>query len=96
MATEAQKRAVRKYDDANTIQIKLKLNETTDADILARLAEVPNKQGYIKELIRRDMLHRCKNCSHYERCDGVSSDYCGYVVNGDFPETGYCSYFEQK
>lgn len=44
-----------KNDAANTRQITLKLNRTTDADIIRRLEEIGNKQGYIKELIRRDM-----------------------------------------
>ena len=44
-----------RYDAANTVQVKLKLNIRTDADILARLASVPSMQGYIKELIRKDM-----------------------------------------
>ena len=38
-----------------TTQIKMQLNNNTDSDILAWLAEQPNKQGYIKELIRADM-----------------------------------------
>lgn len=53
--TDAQKRATRKYDDAHTRKIVLKLNTNTDADILAKLAQVQNKQGYIKSLIRADM-----------------------------------------
>lgn len=44
-----------KYDKANTKKILLKLNLATDADILAKLDAVPNKQGYIKELIRKDL-----------------------------------------
>ena len=61
MASEAQARAVAKYDAKNTTQIHLKLNLNTDADILARLDEVARldptkgKQGYIKALIRADM-----------------------------------------
>lgn len=43
------------YDKANTVQVKMKLNKKTDADIIERLNEVSNKQGYIKELIRKDM-----------------------------------------
>ena len=54
-ATEAQKRAVAKYDAKNTTRVILKLNNTTDADILARLDASGNKQGYIKALIRADM-----------------------------------------
>ena len=55
MTTDAQKRAVAKYDAENTVQIKLKLNTRTDADIIQRLSEVDNKQGYIKGLIREDI-----------------------------------------
>ena len=56
MATsKAQLRAQDKYDKANTVQIKLKLNKKTDADIIAWLYNNENKQGYIKSLIRADM-----------------------------------------
>lgn len=55
MASEAQKRANAKYDAANTIQVHLKLNKTTDADILEQLAKVGASQTYIKALIRKDM-----------------------------------------
>lgn len=58
MANKALKDAVAKYDATHTKQIKLKLNITTDADILGQLDRVGNKQGYIKELIRRD-LEKC-------------------------------------
>lgn len=57
--TDAQRRASAKYDAANTVQLHLKLNLSTDADILARLdqasAEAGGKQGYIKALIRADI-----------------------------------------
>ena len=60
--TESQKRAVAKYDAANTVQIHLKLNINTDEDILVQLAKVASqpggKQGYIKALIRRDLKQR--------------------------------------
>lgn len=55
MTSEAQRRAGAKYDKEKTVGVYLKLNLTTDADILERLAQVDNKQGYIKELIRRDI-----------------------------------------
>lgn len=56
MATsKAQLKAQEKYDKVNTIQIKLKLNKKTDADIIAWLYNNENKQGYIKSLIRADM-----------------------------------------
>lgn len=44
-----------RYDAEHTKSVKLKLNIKTDADILARLDEVENKQGYIKRLIRKDI-----------------------------------------
>ena len=57
MATsKAQLRAQAKYDKDNTIQIKLKLNKKTDKDIIDRLSAADNIQGYIKELIRLDIL----------------------------------------
>ena len=55
MTTQAQKDAVARYDAKNTTQVHLKLNNKTDADILRRIDEVENVQGYIKELIRQDM-----------------------------------------
>lgn len=55
MASDAQKRAVQKYDAANTVQLHFKLNRGTDKDILERLDQVENKQGYIKDLIREDI-----------------------------------------
>lgn len=56
--SEAQKRAQAKYDKANTKQVMLKLNKTTDADILEVLDQTPNVQGYIKQLIRDDIRKR--------------------------------------
>lgn len=44
-----------RYDRANTKQVLLKLNLNTDNDILQRLVEVGNKQGYVKKLIREDI-----------------------------------------
>jgi hypothetical protein len=45
----------KKYDEANTIQIKLKLNTRTDADIIEYLDTTGNKQGTIKKLIREEI-----------------------------------------
>lgn len=44
-----------KYDKANTIQVKLKLNKKWDKEIIAKLNSVDNKQGYIKGLIKADI-----------------------------------------
>ena len=56
MQTKAQKKAKAKYDRGNTKQIILKLNLKTDKDILDLLQSVENKQGYIKQLIRKDIM----------------------------------------
>ena len=55
MASDAQKKASAKYDAANTMQFKIKLNRTTDADIIEHLKRLDNKQGYIKNLILQDI-----------------------------------------
>lgn len=58
MKTEAQKRAQQKYDKASRDKFKvmtLKLNRESDKDVIEKLASVDNMQGYIKDLIRKDM-----------------------------------------
>ena len=55
MSSKAQVRASRRYNDANTRQVKLVLNLRTDADILEQLDRQPSKMGYIKDLIREDL-----------------------------------------
>ena len=57
-STESQIRASIKYNKENTVQISLKLNRSTDADLIESLNRVANKQGYIKELIRRDIAKK--------------------------------------
>lgn len=57
MTTEAQKRAQKKYDEANKDKfrmIHLKLNKEADSDVIEKLESVDNIQGYIKGLIRSD------------------------------------------
>ena len=61
--TEKQKREQHQkynadYDKKNTTRLNVKLNNTTDQDILDFLTTIPNKQGYIKSLIRSDMAAR--------------------------------------
>lgn len=53
--SEAQKKASAKYEAANVKRVMLKLNFNTDMDILEKLDEVDNVNGYIKRLIREDM-----------------------------------------
>ena len=55
MTSRAKIEAQARYDKENTQSVMIKLNKKTDSDILAKLSEVPNKQGYIKDLIRGDL-----------------------------------------
>ena len=43
------------YDREHTKRFSCKLNLKTDADIIAWLDRFPNRQGYIKQLIRDDI-----------------------------------------
>lgn len=45
----------KKYDENNTTRVQLKLNNKTDADIIAYLDRVDNKQGTIKRLLREEI-----------------------------------------
>ena len=57
-SSDAQRRAVAKYDATHTRKVTIKLNITTDADIIAKLDAVDNMQGYIKKLIRDDIKNK--------------------------------------
>lgn len=57
-STESQIKASIRYNKENTVQISLKLNRSTDADLIDSLNRIANKQGYIKELIRRDITKK--------------------------------------
>lgn len=52
---EANYRASQKYKREKCRKITLELNKRIDADILGWLDSLPNKTGYIKDLIRADM-----------------------------------------
>ena len=47
--------AQRRYVKANIVNLRLGLNRKTDQDVIDKLGSVPNKQGYIKSLIRQDL-----------------------------------------
>lgn len=54
-AKNAQVRASMRYDAKNTVKFTVKLNRRTDRDLIERMESVSNKNGYIKELIRKDI-----------------------------------------
>ena len=49
-----------RYDKKYVVQIPLKLNRKTDADIIELLDSKENKQGYIKNLIRQDITKEAR------------------------------------
>lgn len=51
----AKVKASMKYNAKNVKQIKMNLNKKTDADIIEALESQTNMQGYIKDLIRKDI-----------------------------------------
>lgn len=45
------------YEKNNCTRVSIKLGNKTDADIIEQLNKQDNKQGYIKELIRDDIMN---------------------------------------
>ena len=60
----------------------IRLHLEHDKDILARLEEVDSKAGYIKELIKRDIMRGGRNDSSQQsvRVVGLKSGNGGYNV----------------
>lgn len=52
--------ATKQYDKKFTIRYNLKLNIKTDKDIIEYLNQIDNKQGLIKELIRKHLDNKKK------------------------------------
>ena len=65
------------WDKENTTRIHLKLNNNTDADVIQQLRSVESIQGYIKSLIRADIIKEEKTMT--------------YQINYTDPETGATS-----
>lgn len=53
--SDSRYKAQRKYDAAHCTVVGMKLNNKYDKEILDRLKSVSSKQGYLKELIKRDI-----------------------------------------
>lgn len=56
----ADSQAKKAWKATHTTRVVMDMNHNTDADILAKLNEVPSKQGYIKALIRADIANNDK------------------------------------
>ena len=66
MDSEKRKKYKMEYDKTNTRPFKFKFNIKTDADIITVMDILPNKQKYIKELIRADLKNKKILKSHLE------------------------------
>ena len=55
MTSEATKAAKARYDAKTAKYYSLKLNTNTDSEMIEHLAKQENVQGYLKDLIRKDM-----------------------------------------
>lgn len=58
MASPAQVRATTKYIKEHTRRFVVQCNNERDADIIGWLSEKGNVNGYIKDLIRKDMQEK--------------------------------------
>ena len=58
MVSEAKKAAKARYDAKTAYKVSLKLNANTDAALIELLQRQPNIQGYLKELIRKELKNR--------------------------------------
>jgi hypothetical protein len=76
--TEAQKKANAKYDKENTIQKMIKLNKNTDKDIIQYLNTLPNFQGEIKRLLRKEMAEIKKTEEAYNNEYDSDGFWVGY------------------
>ena len=75
--------AKRAWDAKNTTCISLKLNNNTDADILRHLDQQDSKQGYIKELIRREIEARFEEIDALEPEEATEKDLLAFNDNSD-------------
>lgn len=55
MSSEKKARPQDRYNKSHTVSIAIRLMKNTEQDIIQKLDSVPNKAGYIKQLIRADM-----------------------------------------
>lgn len=60
-SSERKKAYDREYCATHQRQIKFSFSIENDSDVLAMLESVPNKQGYVKALIRADIAARAKS-----------------------------------
>ena len=55
MSSEKKERPQERFDRLNSKVYRVKVMTRTEQDIVQKLDSVPNKAGYIKQLIRQDI-----------------------------------------
>ena len=60
--TKARAEANQRYIDKAIVRYVVQVNKFTEQDILEKLQCEPNKQGYIKSLIRADIAREEAEC----------------------------------
>lgn len=55
MATKAQIKAAGKYNKTHTTSFAFRFNNVNDADIIKFLRSLDNKNGFIKEVIKKEI-----------------------------------------
>ena len=55
MSSEKKECPQDRYNKSHTVSIAIRLMKNTEQDIIQKLDSVPNKAGYIKQLIRADI-----------------------------------------
>lgn len=71
MPSDAQKRADRKYKREKTQQFCLRFYPD-DQDVWSYLSEQGNRQGFVKSLIRREMVNSARSADAEESEDGIA------------------------
>lgn len=61
-ASKKKLETIARYDRENCVRISLKFNKKYDAEVIEKLWQVDNKQGYIKALIIADIERRKNEC----------------------------------
>ena len=87
MVRESKVRANAKYDKEHCKGVYLKMNIKTDSDILDKLSSVPNVQGYIKHLIRKDIgsVPKAESEENTMKTYHIKPEYLDLWEGGDTP-----------
>ncbi len=90
--SEAKLRANAKHAKENTVFKGIQLNKNTDHLIISHLQTVKNFQGYIKSLIRKDILENMKNTNEF-KVDQLRDEEAFEIFKNKLGEYATCRLF---